>query len=497
MIKHKHYIFIVIATMISSIVFSSCKKTDVSENKNSETQQNQQQHEESTDDVVLTGEGWSLMMSDYERCLEVHRIQGRMFSERALANPRFQRDEVQRCMQTKFMRSSLSDLKIEILPEEHREAVQRLVKEHEVADENALASKLEIPFERLDDEINDTILPLVIQRKLVSELTAVQAREMFNVDMRQMTVEIASFDNTPTDEDVDAYLNNNSQDVMQYLGGHQELLNGLPSANFVRLGYSLDNDEEQARNHAEELKKYATEQGLDAAIEKCRQEASQGCMVVNDRDNLYTETRNDDNVWAFRVPIGSVSEVVKSPERYEIRIIAEILPPVRYDIKDPAVIKKVTHEIMRDIIPADHLIAALKPLIDKGGEIDFRVIAESLGGKYQLLTDTLESLEQSGELGGSQIKSLLGSLKPEEVGLFSDPMVEGGRLYIIRVTQMVLPTDEMFAESEAAWRVRKAADPRYQLTNVWLQRKLPRMTTLNIEPIQRKYGILQPNGIMK
>ena len=484
--------------MIAGLLCSgmvSCKRSEEPKPDISKNESIPQVQEESHHEVILTGDAGSLTMADYDRCIDVHRIQGNMFSERALANPRFQRDEVMRCFQTKLMQTFLKKQGINISADEHAEAVRRWTNQHEVADEQALAAKLGISLERLHDEINDTILPLVLQKKLVQDLTPSQAREMFNVDMRQISLEIASFDNTPTDSDVDDYLKDNQSDIMKYLSSHQELLNGPPSVSFVRLGYSVEDADGQQKT--ELLRKVVIEQGMDAAITQCRRDQSQGCVVVNDKDNLYTESRNEENVWAFRVPVGSVSEVDKMPERYEIRISTEILPPERYDIKDPIIQKLLTRQVMKDVIPAGHLIFKLRPALDNAKNVDFRQVVESLGGTYQNLSDRLENLERSGGLAGRQITALLKGLKPEEVGLFSDPLVENGRMYVIRVTQMALPSEAEFAENQEQWRIRKSSDIHYPLVNGWLEANMPQMTTLNLEPIQKKYGVLQANGDIK
>ena len=62
----------------------------------------------SSEEVVMKAGDLFLTMADYNRCIDVHNLMGRHFSKRALANPRFQRDEVQRCFQTKFLKDYMA-----------------------------------------------------------------------------------------------------------------------------------------------------------------------------------------------------------------------------------------------------------------------------------------------------------------------------------------------------------------------------------------------------
>ena len=91
----------------------------------------------------------------------------------------------------------------------------------------------------------------------------------------------------------------------------------------------------------------------------------------------------------------------------------------------------------------------------------------------------------------------LSEMTPSEMRLYSNPVLDNGRVYVFFVSLMQPPTDADYAQYGEAWRARKAADPAHPLTTQWLSSNLPNMSTLNLAPIQAEYGVLQPNGTIR
>lgn len=453
----------------------------------------------SPEEVVLVGEGLRLTMGDYKRCIDVHRIQGHDFSKRALANPRFQRDEIQRCAQTRFLRDYIQKNNIQIIESDRAQALKQLTAKHGVADEAALASKLGISPALIHDEIDDTVLPIAVQRALVADLSESQARQLFNADERRLAVEIARFDNSPTDNEIAAYLEEKHDALTNYLVTHQELLKGPAHVKFVRMGYAVNGDENvdaEALRNAQQLRIWAVQHGLDAALKKCLDDQEKGCMIVNDKDNPWDEARSDENAWAFRMPVGSVSEIGILPVIREIKISLDIIPPAPYDLSDPKVQSLLAHHAMSNTEPAPHLIDVIKPALENQTD-SLSGLAEKLGGSYATYQMTLQEISDSGEVQVPEIINLLATMQTEEVGLYSNPILHEEKLYIVHVTDIEIPDAVEFALRQTEWRDRRAADPKLRTVNVWIQNAMPKMTTLNIVPVQTAYGILQANGSIR
>ena len=92
---------------------------------------------------------------------------------------------------------------------------------------------------------------------------------------------------------------------------------------------------------------------------------------------------------------------------------------------------------------------------------------------------------------------MLSDVKPEEIGLFSNPILENDRLYVFRVLSIRQPSDADYLAHRDEWLKRRSDDPSLEMLNRWLQNKVPSMATQNIVPVQAKYGILQPNGTIR
>ncbi len=448
------------------------------------------------EEVVMTSDNLALTMADYDRCIEVHRLMGRHFSKRALANPRFQRDELQRCFQTKFMKDYLSTHHIEISYEARQKATAELLKRNEMASVEALAAKLEIDPAKINDVIEDSMIPLTMQRHLMMSMSDGMMRIAYDDDERVLHLELADFDNTPTDEEVEAYMKNNSEALSEYLGINPSLLSSAPHVHFVRLGYRINGEDDgSTMRHWEALHLLAVQQGMDKAIEKCKAEENSGCVVINDKDNPLVEERNESNVWAFRMPEGSVSNLEKMPDYRAFRITLKLEGPQPLNLHDPVIQKNIARRAMIDTVPSPHLVSQLKQALTP--YVNFKATTEALGGRF---VSTASSYYQMGEqkiVTSKKVLRMLQHIKREETGLFSNPIIENDRLYVFRVTSINVTSDEDYRAHRNEWLQRRSDDPSLETLNAWLEQQIPNMASQNLMPIQEKYGILQPNGTIR
>ena len=81
--------------------------------------------------------------------------------------------------------------------------------------------------------------------------------------------------------------------------------------------------------------------------------------------------------------------------------------------------------------------------------------------------------------------------------LYSNPILDDGRVYVFRVAKMELPDAGAFEAHKAEWQTRNVGDKSYSLVISWLSEAIPKMMSLNIKPVQEKYGVLQPNGTIR
>lgn len=453
----------------------------------------------SLDEVVLASDNLRLTMREYNQCIDVHRLLGRFYSKRALANPRFQRDETQRCFQTKFIRDYLTKEGVSIAPSEREKLLKKVMEREGVQSEQGLAEKLGIQPERLNACLDDALLPVMLQKILVSRLPDNEARQQFNVDFRRFTFEIVDFENQLTTAEIEKFLTEKQEVFSNYLGAHQELLMSPPAARFVRLGYTQSGGDADFTAHkaAESLRLLAIQKGTDAAIEACKADKARGCMVVNDKSNLYVEARSDKNLWAFRSAVGTVSELIQTPVMDEIWILEGIVAPSQLNLHHPETRMEVGRKVMMALEPAPHLIEAIRPELESA-QPDFKAVADKHHGQYRKFDEVyyLDLVEKS-VIESPRVMKVLAEMSPEESRLFSNPIVDNGRVYVFYVNRLTMPSDEDFKAQKAAWAERKMADQGMTLANQWIQDSMPRMTTLNIKPIQNTYGILQPNGVIR
>lgn len=446
-------------------------------------------------DVIMSSDNMLLTLKDYDECLAVLRFQGIEFSPRALANPRFQRDEIQRCSQIAFMRQFVKKNGLSVLPTDRQKALRTAYEQFGVQSEQALAQKLKIEPEQMNDIIDASLLVSVIQRYLASTLDEKALRERFGQDYRVFSIEMGIFDNTPTQEEADEFLKTDEQAFSVYIGAHPEVLKTQPYAQFVRMAYSAADEEARVSAHksAEELRAAAAEQGVDKALQTCLAQAETGCTVLNDKDNLFDVEKTDALAWAFKTQAGAVSDVIQTEKTEEIWVLQNTKPPRVRDAKDPQVRRETAVHVMSLLKPAPHVIQSLKTEIE-AEKIDFKTIVENHHGQFVDLKDTLfMDLKQRSEFPQGVLK-VLSEMKREEIMLFSSPVLADRKMYIFRVLQLNEPSESDFAARKASWIEKTASDPSYGLVDEWIQKVMPRMSSINIRPISEKYGTLQTDG---
>ena len=448
------------------------------------------------EDVILSAENMLMTMKDYDRCVAGLKFQGFDFSPRVLANPRFQRDEIQRCYQINVMRQYVQKNGLEVLPIDRQKAIRAAYERFGVQSDDALAQKLEIPAESLNEVVDDTLLNGVVQKHLASTLDDKTMHERFNRDFRVFSVEMGIFDNTPTQEEADAFLKTDEQAFSVYIGAHQDALMSLPYALFVRMAYAFSDEDSRgaAQKSAEELRVMASEQGLDKALEKCQ--ADETCSVLNDKENLFEIEKTDAIAWAFKASAGAVSEVIRTDKTEEIWVLQDTRPPRLRDAKDPQVRRETAVKVMSILQPVPHLIQPLKAEIE-AEKTEFKSIVETHHGQFVELKDAIYmDLVHKSEFPPEVLK-VLTDMKREEVMLFSSPILVAGKMYIFRVLQLNEPSESDFASQKENWIEKTAADPSFGLVYEWMQKTLPRMSSINTRPIVEKYGLLQTDGSVR
>lgn len=453
---------------------------------------------EDADPVVVAAENVRLTLSDYDRCVAVHKFEGEMYSKRALANPRFQHDEVQRCLQMKLMSDALGQ--IGPTPAERQQALRKALAVHNVQSEPQLAAKIGVEEGALGAIVDMSLLMPTMQRQMVRELSAAKAKQMFVTDYRRYTLELADFDNAPLPEDVGPWLSSHEDAFSAYINIHQEVMMSPPHAKFVRMAYGYPLEEmhealDRARLNASDLRDVAIREGLDGALKRC--EADAGCAVLNGRDSLYDVARTDEMAWAFRMPAGGVSEVQHRDGSEEVWILQDVVAPQKLDIKAPEARQRVGAMVMKALEPSPHLMAALKPALE-AENADFKAVTEANGGRYRLFKDVTHlELSDRAVLESERVLKVVSEIREGETMLYSNPILDGGRVYVFRVTEISIPDESAFEANKSEWQTRKVGDKSYSLVISWLGNAIPKMMSLNIKPVQEKYGVLQPNGTIR
>jgi len=319
---------------------------------------------------------------------------------------------------------------------------------------------------------------------------------MFQVDNTSFDFEVLEFENTPTEAEVEEFQKTHEDNIEEYYKHHALEFRSLPRARFIRMAYAQTGGTESAlgMQEAENLRMVAIQKGVDAALEECRKDARYGCSILNDASNLHEVERSDDVAWAFRLPYGGVSDLIRTPVQTEIWILQEIIAPKTYDWNDASARKYIVEKVMHDSYPAPHILESVKASLETL-ELDLQSIAQKFGGQYSHHHASFLELEQQNVLHSNKLLEFLREMVPAEVGLYSNPIMDHGKMYILHVLQMTAPED--FATRRDAWIERKSVDPNYGLVNAWLQKNGVGSAAVNLPPIQSKYGTLQPNGTIR
>lgn len=453
--------------------------------------------QDASDAVIVSSDAVRLTLSDYEQCVAVHAFEGQLYSKRALANPRFQHDEIQRCLQMKLMADAIDQSGAEFQASDKQAALRAALVRHNAQSEPELASKIGVKEAELGRIVELSLLMPTLQRVLLSTLSDSIARRMFETDFRRYTVEVADFENTPSPEDVDAWLKTHEEVFSAYIGVHQEVMMAPPHAKFVRMAYGYANASEgldAARLRASELRKTAI-RGLDEALGQCESDAA--CEVLNTRDALYDVERTDELSWAFRMPVGGVSEVIHAQGSEEVWVLQEVVPPQKRNIKDDKDRQYIGAAVMHAVEPSSRLMAVLKPALE-AEDADLKSVTEANGGRYRLFKEmTHIELSDKAVMESARVLKALSELHEGETLLYSNPIIDGGRVYVFRVMEISVPKEGAFEAQKEAWQTRKVGDKSYSLVVSWLENAMPNMVSLNIKPVQEKYGVLQPNGMIR
>lgn len=449
-------------------------------------------------EVIMKADGHTMTLDDYHQCIDLHKLQGRQFSKRALANPRFQRDEAQRCFALVYLRDYVKEH--HVVPHEGlRDMVlHETYKTLGVETTADVAKKIDVSEEKLESIIQDAMLPRMVERHLLETMPENELLDLFKVDARRYSFKLIDFPNTPTSSEVQEHLAKHEKEIIAYLRSNPRMMSQPPQAHFIRIAFPKDGGEEDIASfkNAEALRKLAIQEGSSAAIESCQKQASV-CKVVNDADNTHVEPRNDDNAWAFRSPVGSVSEVLTRPVSNEVWILTEIDPPQPYDLTVPSVRHLLTEKVMIETTPAPHILDTIKPLIEAPVP-DLKAIAEQNGGRYRSFDDVTYAYIVSEKLVESpEVLRVMAEMSDREARLFSNPIVDNGRIYVFYVSNLTPASTDDFAKVKARWIDLVANDPAAHNANKWIADQTPSLTTMNIKPIEFEYGILQPNGSIR
>ncbi len=490
--------------ILTAALCCSCSKSSPTENTNpadppSETPAVQQPEDiSSSNDVIYVAGDIRLTIKDYDECLTTHKLKGNEFSKRALANPRFQRDEIQRCYQTALMRKFIDDNKIQIKPAFHQKALQTALEKHGVQSEEALAEHIGVPASELNNLLDTTVFPKIIQEYLAMTIPPEEAKAKFLTDFRKYSIELGCFDNTPTPEEADVFAAEQEEGISAYLNAHPEISQTQPFAQFTRIAYPASDDTaSEAYQAVRNAKDIAANQSVDEALKKCHDDEAIGCKVINDKDNPLVKERTDDIAWAFQMSSGAVSDIIRGENTDEIWILQTTTPPTHRDFKVPAQKQQLAIDVMKAVVPAPHLIEKIRTDIEAINP-DFKAIAQANGGKFQTFNHVLYmDLASAKESAIPQMLKILATLTPEEINLFSSPILNNGQLCIFRVLEANIPTEDDFKLQENAWKSKLAADSSTKLVNKWLEASQSKLSSINIRPVQNKYGILRPDGSIR
>lgn len=449
-------------------------------------------------EVVMKAGDHTMTLDDYRQCIYLHKVQGKQFSKRALANPRFQRDEAQRCFALVYLRDYVKSNNVAPSEELREVVLHEAYQTLGVETPTDIAKKIGVSEARLESIILDAMLPRMVERHLLETMPEDKLLELFKLDARRYSFKLIDFPNTPTRSEVDDYLAKHEREIISHLRMNPRLMAQPPQAHFIRMAYPKGGGDEDIASfkQAEALRKIAIQEGSRAAVESCRKNGEK-CQVLNDADNAHIEPRNEENVWAFRSPVGSVSQVLTKQDANEVWILTAIDPPQPYDLTVPSVRQLLTEKVMIETVPAPHILETLKPLI-AAPTPDLKVIAEEHGGRYRAFNDVTYAYIVSEKLVESpEVLRVMAEMSDREARLFSNPIVDNGRIYVFYVSSLTSASNEDFARIKSRWIDFAAKNPAAPNAYKWIAEQTPSLTTMNIKPVEFEYGILQPNGSIR
>lgn len=448
-------------------------------------------------EVVAYSVAHTVLLSDYKRCVAMHAFEGQPMSIRALANPRFQRDEARRCYQIQFLKQYAQEHGVVISEEARQKAIQEVLVRDNLPNQAALLERLAVSESELLMIAEDELIPKALQKYLASQIHEKEAKERYQRDFRLFDLEIASFDNSPNEDEIQNALTTEAEAIEQYFALAPWRFSQPPKAHFTRYAFTRTGTElEQAlgMQYAQQLRQVAIQGGEKKATALCVEQAQLGCKVLNDGNKPYILERNDDNAWAFKVAVGYVPEVLVTEEQEEVWLLTNIVAPEPTNINETLVRKKVAKKLLTEGRAQERVIQGLKTIFQTQGE-DLKQAADALEGNYEsFLKIHAIDLERTPKALPRALHDALASLRDQDINLISDPILANGKLYIFRVKSLEKPEDASYAKDKDVWLERVASDPSFALVQTLIETAMPPISTLNIRAIQIHYGVLQPNG---
>ncbi|MFA5624230.1 MAG: hypothetical protein WC966_04110 [Bradymonadales bacterium] len=437
-------------------------------------------------DLVISGGETRVMLRDYEACVLVYALHGRAASERAVANPRFQRDEALRCYQRKFALQYLEreGRALEAAALEH--SLQRALAANAVGSKDELLAKLGVDAELLEAALKLDAVFEALQSYLIATMQPGEKDKELAKAHRRFDVEFACFENEANHDEIMHFQQEHRSEVLAHFGKFAAQYNSPALVKLERYAFNFEiaGGEDAARATAEnfirELPDNKSAKALCDAVVACRCE---GC------DSPLIEQQSESNLWAFRTAQGAFSELVKADADFLLyRSVGFVAPqPRSLDLE-------LELEIARELLrakPLDSLLAKLKEALEVEGEVDLSVKTLELGGEYQHPEkDYYYRLKSAGL--PPMLWRVLGETQRVETMLFSNPIVEDGKLCIFRVLSL---QDSSIAEQRrlaASYFEQRARE--MDLVEEFLQNNMPRTSQLNVLPLQRHYGQLQEDG---
>lgn len=502
MLNFRPHLLICVFCISFMALWSACdfgfKHTDRPTKTNTNSPEVVEANKTFTDSVVVVHtDNLDVTLGDYKRCIAGHAIQGYVFSKRALANPNFQREASRRCLQSVLMRKFAEQNQIRASQDVIQKKLAEFVAQAKLSNVEELAQKLDYPVTKMNELVEDSLRPQTLQRYFVHQIAHDKQHELFMIDYRRFSVDWLTFNNEISEEVAAAFIQEHPQELSVAFESHHAKFKTKPKAEFIRFAFRLNGDDlndGMAYQDANRIRNEAIKNGDHAAMELCKK--TESCNLLNDMANPYVLERTDEIKWAFRSPMGTVSDVLKEDASCEVLIVKNILPPEEPNLKDENVRMKIAREILADYIPDVRIINKLQPLLSDPN-CDVRTVTKENGGLYRYIENArFMDFANEDKIPSKIVRDNLKTVTEKDLMLFSDPLVENGKIQIFRARQMTTPTEEEFQAQRDTWLEEKSNDPATGLVQTWLEANTPRMQSLNITAIQDAYGQLTPNGVI-